>query len=48
MSMNLKCYEYKIINPITSNCSNTDVYAQYKHVKPTHHDLYTNQYSEPY
>ena len=25
MSMNLKCYEYEIINPITSNCPNTDM-----------------------
>ena len=25
MSMNLKCYESEIINPITSNCPNTDM-----------------------
>ena len=25
MSMNLKCYEYEIIKPITSNCPNTDM-----------------------
>ena len=25
MSMNLKCYEYEIISPITCNCPNTDM-----------------------
>ena len=25
MSLNLKCYEYEIINPITCNCPNTDM-----------------------
>ena len=25
LSVNLKCYEYEIINPITCNCPNTDM-----------------------
>ena len=41
VSMNLKCYESEFIKPVTSNCPNTDM----QHVKSTHHDLYTNQYS---